>query len=466
MLRKPLQQTLLSTRLPISRRTLNPISYRPFFTSLIRRQELEAMKLTSDSLGFEPTIIKKTGRPIYLDMQATSPLDSHNSQVWPGNRRSRRKSKRAKLINADPKEIIFTSDTTESNNMSIKGVSKFYTNKKKHIITTQTSFDITYLSVQSNGLIDLNQLKETIRPDISIVSNMTINETDFMQPIDAIAGKVPLDVNTMNIDLMSISGHKLYIPKGVDALYVRRRPRVRLEAVQSGDDIVQSRLPAEVKRWIEEHVDDAINTSIDNDNSSSVALRCEAYVEDTDNYLSITKAKQSSRFVGTSTLPPRRKYHPNSKRPRSPSPGEGTSDNKRKRVQFSDTELDTFFFLSMKKKLKESIRTVVRKNNKKMNEQLAALKQKLSTTKKLPSGIITGAAKLAESTCNEPSQADLILRQMRSFMDNRVGKKNEIEWQEFVVKKFDTFKNEETNLAKSAQPESNDADRDSRQLTN
>ncbi|KAG1198606.1 hypothetical protein G6F35_012617 [Rhizopus arrhizus] len=179
-----------------------------------------------------------------------------------------------------------------------------------------------------------------------------------------------------------------------------------------------------------------------------------------------TKAKQSSRFVGTSTLPPRRKYHPNSKRPRSPSPGEGTSDNKRKRVQFSDTELDTFFFLSMKKKLKESIRTVVRKNNKKMNEQLAALKQKLSTTKKLPSGIITGAAKLAESTCNEPSQADLILRQMRSFMDNRVGKKNEIEWQEFVVKKFDTFKNEETNLAKSAQPESNDADRDSRQLTN
>ncbi|EIE83261.1 hypothetical protein RO3G_07966 [Rhizopus delemar RA 99-880] len=96
-----------------------------------------------------------------------------------------------------------------------------------------------------------------------------------------------------------------------------------------------------------------------------------------------------------------------------------------------------------------------------MNEQLAALKQKLSTAKKLPSGIITGAAKLAEFTYNEPSQADLILRQMRSFMDNRVGKKNEIAWQEFVVKKFDTFKNEETNLAKSAQPESNDTDRDS-----
>ncbi|KAG1523715.1 hypothetical protein G6F45_002094 [Rhizopus arrhizus] len=252
-------------------------------------------------------------------------------------------------------------------------------------------------------------------------------------------------------------------------------------------DIVQSRLPAEVKRWIEEHVDDAIDTSIDNDKSISVALRWEEYVEDTEKYLSMykgdvenldqlliditypsilkipiaVKAKQSSRFVGISTLPPKRKHHSSSKRPRSSSPGEGTSDNKRKRVQFSDTELDTFFFLSMETKLKESIRTVVSKNNKKMNEQLAALKQKLSTAKKLPSGIITGAAKLAESTYNEPSQADLILQQMRSFMDNRVGKKNEIEWQEFVVKKFDTSKNEEANLAKSAQLESNDTDRDS-----
>ncbi|KAG1441071.1 hypothetical protein G6F55_013333 [Rhizopus delemar] len=87
-----------------------------------------------------------------------------------------------------------------------------------------------------------------------------------------------------------------------------------------------------------------------------------------------TEAKQSSRFVGTSTLLPRRKHHSNSKRPRSSSPGEETSDNKRKRIQFSDTELDTFFFLSMENKLKESTRTVVRKNNKKMNEQLAALK--------------------------------------------------------------------------------------------
>ncbi|KAG1504563.1 hypothetical protein G6F54_000908 [Rhizopus delemar] len=205
-------------------------------------------------------------------------------------------------------------------------------------------------------------------------------------------------------------------------------------------DIVQSRLSAEVKRWIEEHVDDAINTSIDNDNSSSVALCCEEYVEDTEKlYNEQNEAKQSSCFVGTSTLPPRRKYHSNSKRPRSPSPGEETSDNKRKRVQFSDTELDAFFFLSMENKLKENIRTVVRKNNKKMNEQLAALKQKLSTAKKLPRGIITGAAKLAEFTCNEPNQADLVLQQMRSFTNNRV----------------------ETILAKSAQPESNDTDRNS-----
>ncbi|KAG1489244.1 hypothetical protein G6F54_011576 [Rhizopus delemar] len=174
-----------------------------------------------------------------------------------------------------------------------------------------------------------------------------------------------------------------------------------------------------------------------------------------------TKAKQSSRFVGTSTLSDVFFLVVNSKRPRSSSPGEGTSDNKHKRIQFSDIELDAFFFLSTENKLKESIRTVVCKNNKKMNEQLVALKQKLSTAKKLLRGIITGAAKLAESTYNEPSQADLILRQMRSFMDNRVGKKNEIEWQEFVVKKFDTFKNEEINLAKSAQLESNDTDCDS-----
>ncbi|KAG1149244.1 hypothetical protein G6F37_003854 [Rhizopus arrhizus] len=212
MLRKSLQQTLLRTRLPISRRTLNPISYRLFFTSLIRRQEFKAMKPTSDSLGFEPTTIKKAGRPIYLDMQATSPMGSRVLDAMYGWE---------------------TEEAVEKAREEHKCILESCRSSQ------QKGFDVTYLPVQSNGLIDLNQLKETIRPDISIISIITANKADVMQLIDAInklsAGKVPLDVNTMNIDLMSISGHKLYIPKGVGALYVRRRPRVRLEAVQIGD---------------------------------------------------------------------------------------------------------------------------------------------------------------------------------------------------------------------------------------
>lgn len=228
-------------------------------------------------------------RPIYLDMQATTPTDPRVLDVMLrfytelyGNPHSRThaygwetdtavekaREQIAELIGADPKEIIFTSGATESNNMSLKGVARFYKNKKRHIITTQTEhkcvldscrhlqdegFEVTYLPVGSNGLIDVKQLEKEIRPDTAIVSVMFVNnEIGVIQPIEEIGklcrsrkvffhtdaaqavGKVPIDVNSMNIDLMSISAHKIYGPKGVGACYVRRRPRVRLEPLITG----------------------------------------------------------------------------------------------------------------------------------------------------------------------------------------------------------------------------------------
>ncbi|KAJ3293621.1 cysteine desulfurase [Borealophlyctis nickersoniae] len=239
--------------------------------------------------GFEERIVKKDGRPVYLDMQATTPMDPRVVDAmlpymthFFGNPHSRThqygwesekavedaRKHVADLIGADPKEIVFTSGATESNNMSVKGVARFYKNSKKHIITTQTEhkcvldscrvlqeegFDVTYLPVQPNGLIDLELLEKTIRPDTALVSIMTVNnEIGVIQPIAEIGkicrakkvffhtdaaqavGKIPLDVNAMNIDLMSISGHKIYGPKGIGACYVRRRPRVRLEPIMSG----------------------------------------------------------------------------------------------------------------------------------------------------------------------------------------------------------------------------------------
>ncbi|KAH8880017.1 cysteine desulfurase-like protein [Thozetella sp. PMI_491] len=230
-------------------------------------------------------------RPIYLDMQATTPVDPRVlDAMLPyfvgvyGNPHSRThaygwesekgveeaREHIANLIGADPKEIIFTSGATESNNMSIKGVARFFgrSGKKKHIVTSQTEhkcvldscrhlqdegFEVTYLPVQKNGLIDLKELEAAIRPDTALVSIMAVNnEIGVIQPLEKIGkmcrekkvffhtdaaqavGKIPIDVNAMNIDLLSISSHKIYGPKGIGACYVRRRPRVRLDPIISG----------------------------------------------------------------------------------------------------------------------------------------------------------------------------------------------------------------------------------------
>lgn len=228
---------------------------------------------------------------LYLDYQATTPLDKRvldemmltmttefgnahsksHSFGWEAEKLvEKAREQVANVIGADAKDIIFTSGATESNNLAIKGVARFNkSDKKNHIITVQTEhkcvlescrylelkegFKITYLSVGSDGLINLEELKNAITDKTILVSVMGVNnEIGVIQDLKSIGkicrekgvyfhtdcaqafGKIPLNVDEMNIDLMSISGHKIYGPKGIGALYVRRKPRVKIEAIING----------------------------------------------------------------------------------------------------------------------------------------------------------------------------------------------------------------------------------------